>query len=226
MLKGVSSGFYSLPNNVWDVMSNKPLLNKEKMPVYPLDNSTAIEGDSDLRILEVKNLRGKGGITGLPFTLIVSQTEGIMPGLSEFHYCKEAGYGIGGNLQNYYLELLPDVKLSRTTVRKKLNENSSLQRAVEIQSEMLQLIQFQRWTDVPDPKELYEGLKAMGYDWDMILSQTRGYWVCEEDEHLVEKKFLSTFDLIRMLRSEYKPYWMSDADKAKIVPLDLAKAAA
>lgn len=226
VLKGVSSGFYSLPNNVFDIMTNKPLLNKDKMPIYPLDNSTAMQGDSDLRILEVKNLRGKGGITGLVFNLIVSQTEGLLPSLSEFHYCKEAGWGIGGNLQNYFVELCPDVKLGRTIVRKKLNDDPKLRRAVEIQAEMLQLIQFQRWTaeQVCDPKTLYEDLKKMGYDWDVILGETRGYWVCEEDEGLVDKKFLSTYDLLRMRSGDYKPYWMSDADKAKITPLALAKA--
>lgn len=226
VLKGVSSGFYSLPNNVFDIMTNKPLLNKDKMPIYPLDNSTAMQGDSDLRILEVKNLRGKGGITGLVFNLIVSQTEGLLPALSEFHYCKEAGWGIGGNLQNYFVELCPDVKLGRTIVRKKLNEDPKLRRAVEIQAEMLQLIQFQRWTaeQVCDPKTLYEDLKKMGYDWDVILGETRGYWVCEEDESLIEKKFLSTYDLLRMRTGDYKPYWMSDSDKAKITPLALAKA--
>lgn len=228
VLKGVSSGFYSLPNNVWDIMSNKVLLNKDKMPIYPLDNSTAIQGDSDLRILEIKNLRGKGGITGLPFNLIVSQTEGLLPSLSEFHFCKEASWGIGGNLQNYYVEMCPDVKLTRTTVRKKLDESGPLRRAVEIQSEMLQLIMFQRWTaeQVCDPKTLYDDLKAMGYDWDMILADTRGYWMCAEDEHLDRKKFLSTYDLLRMRTGDYKPYWMSDADKAKIIPLALAKGTA
>lgn len=225
---GVSKGFYSLPNNVWSIMSNKPMLNKEKMPLYPLDNSTAIEGDSDLRILEIKNLRGKNGISDLPFNIIVSQSEGIMPSLTEFHYCKENDFGIGGNNLNYYVELCPDIKLSRTTVRKKLNEFEELRRAVEIQSEMLQLIQFQRWTPdrVCSPKELYEDLKAMGYDWNFILKNTRGYWVCEEDEPMVAKKFLSTYDLLRMRSGDYKPFWMSDEEKAKIIPLDLAKAKA
>lgn len=229
VLKGVSGGFYSLPNNVFSIESNKPLVNKEKMPLYPIDNSTAIEGDTDLRILEVINLRGKGGITGLPFHLIVSQTEGILPSLSEFHYCRENDWGIGGNNINYFVELCPDIKLSRTTVRKKLMDNPALQRAVEIQSEMLQLIQFQRWNlgdYVVTPAELYADLKVMGYDWDIILNNTRGYWMFEEDEQFSDKKFLSTYDLLRMRKSEYKPYWMTDEEKAKIVPLELAKAKA
>lgn len=220
VLKGVSGGFYSLPNNVWDVVSNKVLLNNDKMPVYPLDNSTAMQGDSDLRVLEVKNLRSKGGISDLLFPIIVAQSEGVLPALSEFHYCKENAWGIGGNLQNYFVELRPTVPLSRTKVRQKLNGDPLLRRAVEIQSELLQLIQFQREMGTPTPKELYEGLTKMGYDWDQLLG-TRGYWMCLEEEHLCEKKFLSTADLVRMLTFEYKPYWMSAEDKAKIKPLEL-----
>lgn len=223
VLKGVSSGFYSLPNNVYDVMSNKPLLNADKMPVYPLDNATAMQGDSDLRILEVKNLRGKGGISELPFSIIVAQSEGLLPALTEFHYCKENNWGIGGNLQNYFMELCPDISLSRTKVRQKLNNDPLLRRAAEIQSEMLQMVQFHRDLGVPSPKELYEGLKKMGYDWSVLLG-TRGYWMMREEEHLCEKKFLSTKDLVRMLRYEYKPYWMSKEDQAKIVPLEIASA--
>ncbi|MOA43358.1 hypothetical protein D3C78_1655000 [compost metagenome] len=64
----------------------------------------------------------------------------------------------------------------------------------------------------------------MGYDWEMILTKTRGFWMCEEDEHMSDKKFLSTYDLLRMRVGEYKPYWMSDDERAKIIPLELARA--
>lgn len=225
VILGVSGGFYSLPNNVWDIIGNKPLLNKDKMPVYPLDNATAMAGDSDLRQIELKNLRGKSGISDIPFIILFSQTEGMLPALSEFHYCKDRDYGFNGNQQNYQLALVPDINLSRTTIRAKLDATPALRRATEIQSEMLQLIEFQRWSleDVGEPKGLYSDLKAMGYDWDYLLNHTRGYWICEEDEPLVEKKFLSTYDLIRMRKGLYKPYWMTDAEKAAIKPLELCK---
>lgn len=217
VLKGVSGGFYSLPNNVFSIETNKPLLNKEKMPKYPLDNSQAFEGDTDLRVLEVINLRGKGGISGLPFPLIVTQTDGILAPLTEFHYCHENGYGLGGNDRSYYMELYPEVALSRTTVRRKLNADAKLRRACEITSEMLQLIQFHRLYDselLPDPKTLYEDLKTIGYDWDVLLN-TRGYWVFEEEEHEHEKKFLSTMDLLRMRQGLYVPYWWPDKAEAE-----------
>lgn len=226
VLKGVSGGFYSLPNNVFSIDKNAPLVNKDKMPLYPLDNSTAMEGDTDLRELTIMNLRGKNGMTGLPFTVIVSQNEGVKVGLTYFHHCKEAGWGIGGNLQNYYLELLPEVSLSRTKVQAKLNENPKLVRAAEIQSEMLQLIQFQRWGSeyMVAPGQLYADLKKMGYDWDVLLN-TRNYWMCPDDEKLPGVlPFLSTFDLLRMRKSEYIPFWFTKEQKASIRPLDLVEA--
>lgn len=225
VLKGVSGGFYSLPNNVWDVMSNKPLLNSDKLPVYPIGTQAEqIQGDTDLRILEIKNLRPKGGMEGLPINVIVAQSEGVLVGLTEFHYCKDNNWGIGGNLQNYFVELMPELSLSRTKVRSRLNESPPLRRAVEIQSELLQFIHFKREFDTPDPKTLYEGLKAMGYDWDFILNHTRGYWMVREEEALNEKKFLSTKDLVRMLRYEYIPYWMTKEQKAAIKPLEVKAA--
>jgi hypothetical protein len=231
VIKGVGPGFYSMPHNVWDIMSNKPLVNKEKMPQYPLDNKTAMEGDADLKLLEIQNLRGKGGITGMVMPLIMSQTEGYLPSLTEFHYCRENGFGIGGNNLNYFLELVPDTGLSRTTVRAKLNADSKLRRATEIQSEMLQLIQFHRTDEeqvFTTPGELYADLKAIGYDWDVLLN-TRGFWVFEEEEHMHKNPFLSTMDLLRMRKGLYVPYWLPKEQqatlKAAAMQLNAAKAA-
>jgi hypothetical protein len=222
IIKGGSGGFYSLPNNVWEIRSNKPLVNKEKMPIYPWDNKTAIEGDTNMTVIEVRNQRGKGGISNLPIYLIMTQTEGYQPTLSELHNCRENEWGLGGNLSgNFYLELRPDVSLHRTTAWQKLTNDPRLARAAEFSSEMLQMIQFHRKLDrslMCTPKELYEDLKAMGYDWDVLLN-TRGYWVFKEEEKDHEKPFLSTMDLLRMRQSLYKPYWMSKEDKAKITPL-------
>lgn len=228
VLKGVSGGFYSLPNNVFSIEKNSPMLNKDKMPLYPLDNATAIEGDTDLRELTIMNLRGKNGMTGLPFTVVVSQNEGVQVGLTYFHHCKEHGWGIGGNMMNYHLALLPDVNLSRTKVRAKLLSDPVLVRAAEIQSEILQLVQFQRWDDeyICAPEQLYADLKAMGYDWAVLLD-TRNYWMCPDDEKAPGiKPFLSTFDLLRMRKSEYVPFWFTKEQRAALKPLDLVQAKA
>ena len=219
VLEGVSGGFYSLPNNVWMVISNKSMLNKEKMPEYPWDNSTAMKDDTDLAVITMINLRGKNGMSGFPIDIVVSQAEGVLPSLSEFRYCKESErFGLGGNLQNYYMELRPDAKLSRTTVRGKLDKDARLRRACQVSSEMLQLVQFHRTLEpalLCTPKVLYDDLTAMGYDWDVLLD-TRSYWVFAEDESKHSQPFLSTMDLLRMRLGQYVPFWLSKDAVAKL----------
>ena len=223
-LKGVSNGFYSLPNNVWYIASTRPLFNKEKLPEYPMDNSTAFKGDTDLIALQLVNLRGKLGPSGIPTTILVSQSGGILPALTEFHYCKENDrWGIGGNLQTYFMHLRPDVSLSRTKVRSKLDSDPLLCRAMQFTAEMYQIYQYYRDLDPKyncTPEQLYTDLKAMGYDWEILLN-TRGYWVFDEETSEHPLNFLSTMDLLRMRVGEYIPYWLED--KSKIKPLKNAE---
>lgn len=208
--KHVPEKFTFLTNNLWYVLGVQVLQNKgTKAPEFPRDPSDNMEGDTDLQIIQLQNLRAKSGPTGMPFELIVSQSEGVLASLSEFWYIKSFDrFGLGGNDRNYFLELVPDINLSRTTIRGKINEHAKLRRALEISSEMCQMKNL--WDD-PDglfcsPKELYDDLKALGYDWDVLLN-TRGYWVFEEDAEQA-LPFLSTMDLLRMRKGLYHPWWL------------------
>ena len=65
------------------------------------------------------------------------------------------------------------------------------------------------WSNLPTdlfctPKELYDDLRMMGYDWEQLLD-TRGYWVYENDKH--PQNFLSTKDLLMMRAGKYQPKW-------------------
>lgn len=199
-----------LTNSLYYVMGTQVLMNKgTKAPEYPKDSSDTMEGDTDLQLMQIINLRSKNGPTGMPFELVVSQSEGIMRGLSEFNYIKGHNkYGMGGHDRAYYLELLPDVAMQRTTVRGKIDELPQLRRALEITSEMCQMQAL--WDDKDgvfcSPKELYADLKAMGYDWDTLLN-TRGYWMFQEDITSDTLPYLSTMDLLRMRKGLYHPKW-------------------
>lgn len=216
--KHVPEKFTFLTNNLWLVNKTEVLANKAtKAPEFPLTQDDNMEGDTDLQIITVQNMRCKSGPTGMPFQVIVSQSEGVLVGLTEFWYLRSFdGYGIGGHDRSYFLELLPDVSLSRTTIRGKINENAKLRRALEITSEMCQIKNL--WDDPEGlnctPKELYEDLKAKGYDWDTLLN-TRGYWVFNEDEKSNLLPFLSTMDLLRMRKGLYHPYWLDNKVEAK-----------
>lgn len=210
-LKNVPEKFTFLTNNCWFMMSSEVMVNQTtKAPEFPADSDDNIKGDTDLQLITCMSIRNKSGPTGLTFELIVSQNEGVMVGLTEFYYIRKyERYGLGGNDRNYFLHLMPDVSLSRTTIRGKLNDNLQLQRAMEITSEMCQMINLD--FEIPKeclctPEQLYTDLKAQGYDWNVLLN-TRGYWTFEEDNH--PKHFLSTMDLLNMRAGKYFPYWMN-----------------
>lgn len=228
-IKGSTDKFLFLTHVCWQCSNATPLINDTtKAPEYPNGTDDSMKGDTDLNEVTLTLLRNKFGRSGLIMKIIVSQTEGVMPSLSEFHYIKtnvqmdtKLGFGLSGNTQNYALALLPEVKLSRTAVRPKLYADVKLRRALNITAELCQIIQL--WNDDDNlhctAHQLYDDLKAMGYDWDTLLD-TRGYWVPLEYEDK-EPPFLSTMDLLRMRKGLYVPYWWP-----KDKPIDMTKAKA
>jgi hypothetical protein len=209
-IKGVTDRFFFLMLNCWDNQNAKPYINQgTKGAEYPRMGEDPIELDPDLNIVTTKQLRGKNGLTGYSIDLLISQSEGVLPELTEFHNCKTNDrWGLNGSDRNYSLALKPDVSLQRTTVRTKLQTDPLLARAMNITSEMLQIQQFWPGFDktlMCTPQELFDDLKSKGYDWDQLLS-TRGWWTLNNEKH--EIPFLSTPDLLRMRAGLYKPYWM------------------
>lgn len=211
--KYVSNQYHFLMNNLWYAFDASPATNQTtKAAEYPRNAADTDKDNKDLMYVTIQNLRGKYGASGSPIVLVVSQTSGVLVGLSEFHHLKTRGrFGLGGSDRNYYLELCPDIPLQRTTVRSKIDEHANLRRGLEIVSEMEQM--FSMWFHLPQelvctPKELYEDLKEQGYDWDILLNHTRGFWTFEEDNHPL--KFLSTMDLLRMRAKLYRPWWYDD----------------
>lgn len=209
-IKGVSPKFFFLLSNVWLSSKARVLKNPStKLPEYPYETDVDNQA-TDLITVTLTALRSKNGPTGITLDLVISQTYGVSPELTAFHNIKTQGrFGIGGNDRNYYLELMPDVKLSRTTVRKKLEENKMLARAAEITYELLQLKTFHPtvvrsglWCD---PKTLYEDLSDMGYDWNELL-QTRNWTAIDQyADHL--PPYASVMDLLEFRKGIKKPYW-------------------
>ncbi len=222
-IKGVTEKFLFTPLVCWWCEEGKVLLNAgTKGPEYPRDTNDDLSLDTDLNVVRIKTTRGKSGKSGLPINLVVSQSEGVLASLTEFHHIKEMGrYGLEGNNTTYALNLLPDVKLMRTTVRGKIDKDPILRRALNITSEMCQIDYL--WHHAKPvmctPKELYDDLKAMGYDWSVLLN-TRGWWTTLENEAGFPP-FLSTWDLLLMRVGEYVPFWFTEEQKAAI---DLSKA--
>lgn len=222
-LKGVPEKFTFMMNNCYQCYNAAPFINQlSKAPEYPRSPDDDMKMDTDLSVVSVRQLRSKSGPSGMATELIVSQQEGVLPGLTEFHYIKGNGrWGLGGNDRNYFLEFLPDVALSRTTVRAKIKKDYKLRRGMNLAAEMHQM--FTLWHDLPPqyvvtPEQLYKKLNEMGYDWDVLL-ETRGWWAPLGEWTEIQE--LSSLDFLRMYTGEYIPYWFTEEQKAKI---DLSKA--
>lgn len=221
-IKNTTENFTFLTNNLWYIYNSSVLANKgTKAPEYPRSPDDDMEGDTDLQVILVQNLRGKNGPSGLPFEIVLSQREGFLPALTEFHFIKNNDrWALTGNDRNYVIDMAPDISLQRTTVRSKIDENYRLRRALQVCSEMLQMKQIWEYPEylevVCTPAELYADLKAMGYNVDELLETTRGYWIFEEDHTKLEKPPLTTLDLMRMRKGLYVPYFFTAEQKAAI----------
>lgn len=194
---------------------------KTKMPIYPKEGEIEIEGDTDLRIITVFNLRPKSGIAGIPVRIITTQSVGPLMELSAFHMCRERdwfGISVTGNNANFRLDLYPEVSLTRKNIRTKLDEDPQLGVAVNLTNDLLMLKHYHRalWTQYGcTAQELHDDIEALGYDWKTLL-QTRNFWVFDCDLDLHPEPFLSIMDLLKMRKKEYIPYWLSKEEKSKL----------
>ncbi len=210
-LKGVSSKLVFLTTTIWGVRNSKPFIQSDtKLPTYPSKGNSVA---NDLQLLTLDILRSKTGPTNITTEVLVSQSEGLLPGLTEFNYLKKSKFGLDGNLVNYNLFILPEVKLSRTTVRDKIDSDAKLRRALNITSELLQLsIYMPKYREfIITPEELYNKIKEAGYSWEFILEHTRGYWTI--DQYHTDSYFFSILDILRVVKGTYKPYWFNEMKK-------------
>lgn len=207
VVKGVAGKFLFLSNLLWQTVSTSSLNNQStKGPEFPKTRERVDEGSLDLNLVTIKLVRNKTGASGTSIDLVISQTEGVLPTLTEFYYIKENGrYGLDGNDRNYNLTLYPDVNLSRTTVREKIDSDPLLRRAIKITADLLQIKTFYKDLPLPIPevKDLYEKLEKQ-YGWKKLL-ETRDYWTFKNYEHPIP--FLSTLDILEMYHDKYEPYW-------------------
>lgn len=217
-IKGLPPNYTFETLSCWWLMGSAKLHNSssDKTMMYPLYEEDKTQDNTDLNIINIHQLRSKSGPSENNIQVILSQRDGIQPSLTEFHHLKVHGrFGLPGNDRNYVCALYPEQSLQRTTVRKLLQEDPLLRRAINICSEYLQMKNM--WSNYRElfditPEEIYTNLKEKGYDWNILLN-TRGWWtVVGQHKGL---NFLSTLDILRMCKGLYHPYWLEE-DKVTI----------
>ena len=207
--KGVPEKFTFLTNTLFCCLGAGPLTNKsDKGPEYPRIAKER-NPSNDLMVIEMQVLRCKTAPSGNVTYLVTSQEEGVLPTLSELHMLRviHKYYGLGGNNTTFNCVLLPEISMTRTNVREKIAENELLCRAINICLELKQLHDYHAITHgdvLVTPQELYDGLKAKGYDWLKLLN-TRGYPVFKEHDATEALVELSSLDLLNMLAGIYTP---------------------
>lgn len=218
-LKRVPENLSFHTGNCYVVTSMEPMM-VDKKPQYPYARGDGDDQGIDLIRLTLINQRGKFGISGVPLPMVVSQKNGLSPEMSNFDFLKEnAGrFGLVGDNTNYALALTPHLKVNRNTIRQTFRDNYSMVLAARILVDMYWM--FTYWTDfdfdlVCEPAQLYEDIKKLGYDWDLLLS-TR-FWGMSVEEGK-DIPYLSTMDLLLMRVGKYHPYWYPKTRKQMELP--------
>lgn len=201
---GVPNAYTFLTNTLFICQQTTPLVNaSDKGPEYPA-NSTDRNPSNDLVEVYVYTVRCKTAPTGYGTWVVCSQSLGVQPHLSNLNSLRRHHkyWGLGGNNTTFNVMIYPEVSMTRTTAREKIDSDPKLCRALEITEELRQIheVHSQRYAEfLTDPQTLYDDIKAKGYCWDKIL-KTRGYPVSDEQE-AAEPDLppeLSTLDLLRL----------------------------
>lgn len=211
--KRVPENFTFLTGNTIVIADMEVLKDRNtKAPLYPRNSSDDFSGDTDLQELTCGNYRNKFGGSGVPYHLVVSQREGVKSALTNFNLLRRYNkFGIGGNDRTYFLDIYPEVALSRTTLQTKIDNDPKLVRALEITASLA--MEHILAPDLPPEylctaKELYEGIIERGFDWDRILTKSREYWVF--DNYNQPTGYLSIRDLMDMRIGIKTPYWWDE----------------
>lgn len=214
-IKKASENFAFYTGITWQTVDWRKMLDGDRLPEFPRSKDDNLKDDTDLLEVPVKSLRNKYGPSGIQFSMVISQSEGVKIGLTNYLFLKSfrkpdadsVYYGIGGNDSNYYLHLLPDVKLTRRSLRSKIDESHELYTAFEFTQQMAYM-QYM-WHNLEHgwlctPKELYEDINNKGYDWSILLN-SRDYWIFQEESHPLPE--LTIVDLLNMRKGRYHPDW-------------------
>ena len=206
--KSVGGDFMFLMMNLTDNRSAKVLINDaDKSTLYP--SKRYKRSASDLNEVGQVIVRCKGNGSGAHLKSIVSQADGMLPGLTNYHYLKKNGYfGLDGNPMRHSSMFNKDKILTRTTINDSLQADPKLTRAMEILAQ-LHFVQ-NTWTATKDtpvdfsisPKVLADKLMSDKSSMNDIL-ESRGWWTYVYDGKKHPQSYMSLFDILAIENNNY-----------------------
>lgn len=205
-IKGVPSDYTRLTTGIFQTTSKVPLYNQEsKLAEYPIGNDMDT-ARNELNTITVKQHRSKDNMSSVTLEIVSSQSQGILPHLTQFRRLKKAkDYGMVGNAQSYALILYPEQKLSRKTIRPLIDSDPKLRRALELTDDYYLLtLLFPKYGLLGlfcGLETLYKDIDEMGYDWNKILTITRGWWTPKQ--YSSELKYLHMLNILKIRAGLY-----------------------
>ena len=228
----LSTGHYgkTMNLNIYDPTPKETIFSKQDWkikgcgPKYTLLSSTLIKISASLLLDSNKEAMygGSGNVpakdlievmlfiekckmqnAGIMTPLVASQSEGLMIDLTNYHYLRTNDYyGLNGSKQKQQVALLPDVTISRNTVKELAANSYQLSRALEITAQYCYIKNNWNTSTLPfdfslTPQQVYEkllGNKAKIKMEDILNS--RGYWTYLPHD----REYMSLFDILELIQ--------------------------
>lgn len=160
--------------------------------------------DRDLHEVNVFIERCKTSSAGMAVPFVASQTKGLLNTVTYYHYLRNNNYiGLVGNKQRHTVGMMPDVSITRNTIRQLADSDPKLRRALELTAQYVYIRN--NWNaakrPVPmdlDPDKLFEKLNSDKHKAlkDDILN-SRGWWTYDKKE---PQPYMSLYRVIEHLQ--------------------------
>lgn len=201
-LKEVGADFNFVISNSSEMRKVSLLQNENKDDaLYPFEGSSNTELNEVVSVL----LSCKNAPSGSTLSTIISQKQGILSDLSNYHYLRNNEYfGLIGN-KSTHKPVLTDISVSRTKIREKL-QDSEFCRAIQILAELCYIQN--NWSMVGTEidfmmKPEILGEKLLSSDQSIIrdILQSRSCWTYDENNL---QPYMSTYDVLAIAQNKYK----------------------
>ena len=176
------------------------LQDSSKEPLYACGTGPA----KDVLEIDITLERCKTANAGEVTPFVATQSEGLLNAVTNYHYLRIHDYfALNGNKQKQQVFLLPDVTISRNTIRSIASGDAKLRRALEIAAQYCYIRNNWNTKDYPvrfdlDPNVLFDRLNSDKNKTviDDILN-TRGYWTFKGSEQ-DQLPYMDLFEILVM----------------------------
>ena len=199
-VKGCGSKFKFL-SSIYARTQASVLQDSNKAALYS-DGATL---DKDIFEVDILLDRCKAMNAGTVTPFVCSQELGFMNAVTNYHYLKLSDFwGCDGSKQRQQLKMMPDVTISRNTIRTIANSNEQFRRALELTAQLCFIKN--NWNPArinydlsADPRKIFDWLLSDKHkDLKQNLLNSRGYWSYKKED----KPYMSVFDIIDNFNKE------------------------